>query len=251
MVVAGIFGIAYSMLLSYAAVNMKANQVISGTAMNMLVPAIILLFCKMTFNSDGVTTTIDLYIREVPLLSQIPLLGDLFFKNTYLTVYVGFIILIVSTITLYKTRFGLRLRACGEHPHAADSVGVNVGKMRYAGVALSGFLAGVGGYFYSVGILTSNISGHSGVAGYGFLALAVMIFGQWKPIRIMWGALFFALLSTLSTAVPLFPVLDNLGIDKAYYKMLPYLATLIVLIFTSKSSKAPKAEGIPYDKALR
>lgn len=249
--VAGIAGVVYSLLLSYASVNMKANQVITGTALNMLIPAIILLFSKMKFNSDGVTTNIDLYIREVPVLSQIPIIGDMFFTNTYLTVYIGFIILIISTIVLYRTKFGLRLRACGEHPHAADSVGISVGKMRYAGVAISGFLGAIGGYFYSVGILTSNISGHDGVAGYGFLALAVMIFGQWKPIRIMWGALFFAFLSTLSNSIPLFPFLNNLGIDKAYYKALPYVATLVVLIFTSKSSKAPKAEGIPYDKGMR
>ncbi len=249
--VAGAAGIVYSLLLSYAAVNMKANQVITGTALNMLIPAVILLFSKMRFNSDGVTTNIDLYIREVPLLSQIPVLGDMFFKNTYLTVYIGFIILIISTVLLYKTKFGLRLRSCGEHPQAADSVGINVAKMRYAGVGISGFLGAVGGYFYSVGVLTSNISGHDGVAGYGFLALAVMIFGQWKPIRIMGAAIFFAFLSTLSNSIPLFPFLYNLGIDKAFYKALPYVATLVVLIFTSKSSKAPKAEGIPYDKGMR
>ena len=251
MIVAAVAGIIYSMLLAYAAVNMKANQVISGTAMNMLIPAIILLFSKMRFNSDGVTTNINLYIREVPLLSQIPFIGDLFFKDTYLTVYLGFALLAISTILLYKTKFGLRLRACGEHPHAADSVGINVYKMRYFGVGLSGLLGGIGGYFYSVGVLDSNISGHNGVAGYGFLALAVMIFGQWHPIKIMFGALFFAFLSTISYSIPLIPFLNNLGIDQTFYKILPYAATLIVLIFTSKSSKAPKAEGIPYDKGQR
>ena len=251
MIIAAIAGIIYSMLLAYASVNMKANQTITGTALNMLIPAVILLFSKMSFNSDGVTTDVSLYIREVPVLSQIPILGDLFFKNTYLTVYIGFILLTVATILLYKTKFGLRLRACGEHPHAADSVGINVYKMRYFGVGLSGLLGGIGGYFYSVGVLDSNISGHSGVAGYGFLALAVMIFGQWHPIKIMFGALFFAFLSTLAYSIPLIPFLDNLGINQTFYKMLPYLATLIVLVFTSKKSRAPKAEGIPYDKGLR
>src|SRR5690606_23106619 len=105
---------------------------------------------------------------------------------------IGFVFLAIATVVLYKTRFGLRLRACGEHPHAADSVGINVYKMRYAGVSISGVLAGIGGFFYSVGVMDGNVNGHTGVAGFGFLALAVMIFGQWKPIRIMFAAMFFA-----------------------------------------------------------
>ncbi|MDY0209818.1 MAG: ABC transporter permease [Acholeplasma sp.] len=251
MIVAALGGILYSMLLSFAAVNMKANQTITGTSMNMLIPAIILLFSKMKFNSDGVTTNISLYIRKVPLLGDIPFIGDLFFQNTYLTVYIGAIMLVLATILLYKTKFGLRLRATGEHPHAVESVGISVSKMRYLGVGLSGLLGGIGGYFYSVGVIDSNISGHSGVAGFGFLALAVMIFGQWKPIRILFAALFFAFLRTLAYSIPLIPFLDNLGINQTYYKILPYLATLIVLIFSSKRSRAPKSAGIPYDKGQR
>jgi len=251
MVVAGIAGLIYSLLLAFASINMKANQVIVGTALNMLVPAMVLLFSKMFFFSDGITTNINMYIDEVPLLGQIPFIGDLFFQNTYITVYIGVLFVIGLTILLYKTTFGLRLRACGEHPHAADSVGINVYKMRYFGVMMSGILAGIGGFFYSVGITDVNVSGHSGVQGFGFLALAVMIFGQWKPMRIFLSALLFALLRTVAYSIPLIPFLDNLGIEQTFYKILPYLATLIVLIFTSKKSKAPKAEGIPYDKALR
>lgn len=251
MIVAMIAGLIYSLLLAFAAINMKANQVIVGTALNMFIPAIILLFSKMFFNSDGVTTNINLYITEVPGLSQIPIIGDILFKNTYLTVYIGLILLAVLTILLYKTRFGLRLRACGEHPHAADSVGINVYKMRYFGVMISGLLAGMGGFFYSVGITDTNVNGHSGVAGFGFLALAVMIFGQWKPIRIFFAAILFAFLRALAYSIPLIPFLYNLNIDQVFYRILPYFATLVVLIFTSKKSRAPKAEGIPYDKALR
>ncbi|HBH13145.1 MAG: Inner-membrane translocator [Clostridiales bacterium 38_11] len=251
MVIAALSGWIYSLLLSFASVTMKANQVIVGTALNMLIPAVILLFSKMTFNSDGITTNISFYIREIPILSKIPVLGELFFQRTYLTVLIGFVFLIVSTVVLYKTKFGLRLRACGEHPHAADSVGINVYFMRYAGVSLSGILAGIGGFFYAVGITDGNVSGHSGVAGFGFLALAVMIFGQWKPIRILFAAMFFAFLRTLAYSVSLIPFLYNLGINQTYYKMLPYLATMVVLGFTSKKSRAPKAEGIPYDKSQR
>ena len=250
-VVAAIGGMLFSLLLSFAAINMKADQTITGTAMNMFVPALVLLLCKMTFNSDGVTTNVKFYIKEIGGLSEIPILGDLFFKNTYLTVYIGFAIIAVLTVIFYKTSFGLRLRACGEHPHAADSVGINVHVMRYAGVTISGFLAGVGGFFYAVGIMDANCNGHTGVAGFGFLALAVMIFGQWKPEKIILAALFFAFLRTLAYSVPLIPFLHALNINPAYYKMLPYVVTMIVLAFTSKNSKAPKAEGIPYDKGQR
>lgn len=251
MCVAAIAGILFSMLLSFAAVNMKADQTISGTALNMLVPAVLLLFAKMRFNSDGITTDVNFYVQQVPGLSSIPVLGDLFFKKTYITVYIGFLLLIIVTILFYKTKFGLRLRSCGEHPQAADSVGINVYVMRHAGVALSGFLGGIGGFFYAVGVMDGNANGHTGVAGFGFLALAVMIFGQWKPLKIAFAALFFAFLRILAYSTALIPFLYNLNINQTYYKMLPYLATLIVLIFTSKKSRAPKAEGIPYDKGRR
>lgn len=251
MLIAAVFGILYSLLLSFAAVNMKADQTITGTALNMLVPAVILLFAKMYFNSDGITTDVDFYIKKVPGLSDIPVLGKIFFQNTYITVYIGLLLLIIATIFFYKTRLGLRLRACGEHPQAADSVGINVYYMRYLGVCLSGFLGGIGGFFYSVGVMDGNTNGHTGVAGFGFLALAVMIFGQWKPIKILFAALFFAFLRTLAYSIALIPFLDALNLNQTYYKMLPYIATMVVLAFTSKKSRAPKAEGIPYDKGQR
>lgn len=251
MLVAGVAGIVYSLLLSFAAVTMKADQTITGTALNMLIPAAILLFAKMFFSSDGITTSMAFFIKKVPVLGDIPVIGELFFQKTYLTVIIGFVLLAISVIIFYKTRFGLRLRACGEHPQAADSVGINVYVMRYAGVSLSGLLGGIGGFFYSVGVMDGNVNGHTGVAGFGFLALAVMIFGQWKPIRIFFAALFFAFLRTLAYSVALIPFLNDLGIDQTYYKMMPYVVTMIVLAFTSKKSRAPKAEGIPYDKSQR
>ena len=251
MIVAAAAGIIYSFMLAFAAINMKADQTIVGTAMNMLIPAAILLFAKMKLGSDGVTTSVFFYVREVPGLSKIPVIGDLFFKNTYITVYIGLILLAVAVVVFYKTRFGLRLRACGEHPSAADSVGINVEKMRWAGVTISGFLGGIGGFFYAVGVTDGNCNGHTGVAGFGFLALAVMIFGQWKPVKIALAALLFALLRTVAYSVPLITFLNSLGINNAFYKMSPYIVTMIVLAFTSKKSRAPKAEGIPYDKSRR
>lgn len=251
MLAAAVAGVVYALLLGIAAIHLKADQTISGTALNMLAPAIMLLVCKMAFMSDGVTTNVAFYIQKIPVLGDIPLIGELFFQKTYLTVIIGILILVVTTIVLYKTKFGLRLRACGEHPQAADSVGINVYKMRYAGVILSGILGGIGGFFYAVSVMDGNSNGHTGVAGFGFLALAVMIFGQWKPVSIFFAALFFAFLRTVAYSVPLIPFLAALGIDNAIYKMLPYVATMIILAFTSKKSRAPKAEGIPYDKGQR
>ncbi len=251
MLAAAVCGLLYSMLLAFAAVNMKADQTITGTALNMLIPAAILLFSKMFFNSDGITTDVNFYIKKVPALGNIPIIGRLFFQNTYLTVYLGILLLVISTIIFYLTKFGLRLRACGEHPQAADSVGINVYAMRYSGVGISGIFGGIGGFFYAVGIMNSNINGHTGVAGFGFLALAVMIFGQWKPLKILLAALFFAFLRTLAYSVSLIPFLDALNINQTFYKMLPYIASMIVVAFTSQKSRAPKAEGIPYDKGLR
>jgi len=251
MVVAAIAGIIYSLLLSFASITMKADQTIAGTSLNMLIPASVLLISKMFFGSDGVTTNVSFYIRKIPVLGDIPFLGPLFFQRTYFTVIIGLVFMIISVIVFYKTRFGLRLRACGEHPHAADSVGISVTKMRYLGTSISGFLGGIGGFFYSVGVMDGNVNGHTGVAGFGFLALAVMIFGQWRPGKIFFAALFFAFLRTLAYSVELVPFLHDLGLDRTYYRMLPYIATMIVLAFTSKNSRAPKAEGIPYDKSSR
>jgi simple sugar transport system permease protein len=149
---------------------------------------------------------------------------------------------------LYKTRFGLRLRSCGEQPQAADSVGISVYKMRWAGVMISGGLAGLGGLVYIVPVSTNF---NATVSGYGFLALAVLIFGQWKPVKILLAALFFGLLKTVSSSYSGVEFLRNLPINSAVYKMTPYVVTLIVLAFTSKNSQAPKAEGIPYDKSVR
>ncbi len=251
MLVAAVAGVVYSLLLSFAAVTMKADQTITGTSLNMLIPAAILLFSKMFFGSDGITTRVNFYIQKIPVLGDIPIIGKMFFQKTYLTVIIGLVFLVISVIIFYKTKFGLRLRACGEHPHAADSVGINVHKMRYIGVSLSGLLGGIGGFFYSVGVMDGNVNGHTGVAGFGFLALAVMIFGQWRPMKIFFAAIFFAFLRTVAYSVSLIPFLNNLGINQTYYKMLPYVATMIVLAFTSKNSRAPKAEGIPYDKSQR
>jgi simple sugar transport system permease protein len=187
-------------------------------------------------------------IESVPLLGEIPLIGPFFFRNTYITTYIGFLILAASAFVLYKTRFGLRLRSCGEHPQAADSAGINVYAMRYAGVMISGALAGIGGLVF---VVPTSIEFNHDVSGYGFLALAVLIFGQWKPARILAAAFFFGLMKAVSSSYSGISFLAAINIPAYVYKMIPYIATLVVLAFSSKSSQAPKAEGIPYDKGRR
>ncbi|MDD3094100.1 MAG: ABC transporter permease, partial [Clostridia bacterium] len=240
MAIAG--GVVFSLLHAYASVNLKADQVISGTALNMFAPAFVIYLARMIQPSGiaNVSFKNTFQISEVPLLSKIPFIGDVFFKNTYITTFIGFLILIIATVVLYKTRFGMRLRACGEHPQAADSVGINVYKMRYIGVMISGALAGLGGLVLTIPISTEF---KGAVNGYGFLALAVLIFGQWKPMRILWAALFFGFMQTISAAYSAIPFLLNLNIPSEFFKMTPYVATLIVLAFSSKASKAPKAVG--------
>ncbi len=246
--VVAVCGGIYSLLLAFASINMKADQTIAGTALNMIAPALTIFVARTVFKSKNIEIANDFYIHEIPRLSNIPFIGDILFKNTYLSLYIGIALLIIATVVLYKTKFGLRIMSCGEHPQAADSVGINVYKMRYAGVIISGILGGLGGFFF----VTATTTGFSGnVAGYGFLALAVMIFGQWRPMKIFAAALFFAFMRTLSAGHSLVPFLDNLNLTGDIYKMLPYIVTMIVLAFTSKKSRAPKAEGIPYDKGKR
>lgn len=246
--VAGLVGIIFSLLHAYASVNMKADQVISGTALNMFAPAFAIFVARMVQGVQQVQFEDQFHISKVPFLGDIPVIGPMFFRNAYITTYIGFAILIISSIVLYKTRFGLRLRACGEHPHAADSVGINVYRMRYAGVMLSGLLGGIGGLVF---VVPTSTNFNATVAGYGFLALAVLIFGQWKPWRIFFSALFFGVMKTLAAAYSGVPVIRDLPIPNEIYKMIPYIATLIVLAFSSKQSQAPKASGKQYDKGGR
>lgn len=243
--IAGISGALFSLIHAYAAINLKANQIISATAINMFAPALVVILARMynTYLNDGVSS-----ISKEILFTRTNYIITIFGVNTNIGLFVGIAILIISFIVIYKTKFGLRLRACGEHPQAADSVGINVYKMRYAGVVISGFLAGMGGMML---IVSTSTSFAGTVSGYGFLALAVMIFGQWHPFRIAIAALVFGLFSAIGSAYDSIGILANLGIKGEFYTMLPYIITIIVLIIYSKSSQAPKASGEPYDPGKR
>ena len=242
-----LFGVIYSALLAVACINFKADQTIVGTALNMLGTAgatVIVKAINTAANPDDVSSTIQYAGAKKAFLVNI---GSFEFSWFML---VTLLLLIAAYVALYKTRFGLRLMACGEHPQAADSVGINVYKMRWAGVLISGMLGGLGGIVF----ITAGVSEwrfEYGVAGFGFLSLAVMIFGQWKPTRIALAALLFGLFRALSNVYAGFEFLKNLNIPSPVYNMMPYIISLVVLAFTSKKSRAPKAEGIPYDKGQR
>lgn len=241
-----IAGMLYSLLLGFSAITLKADQTIGGTALNMLATAAAVVMVKAFNNSsssgNGSASAKLSYSNEPFIFTA----GDLTY-NVFLIV--GIILLVIAYVFLYKTKYGLRLRSCGEHPQAADSVGINVYQWRYIGVMISGFLGGLGGFAYivpSVSIWNFEV----GVTGFGFLALAVMIFGQWKPFRIAGAAVFFAIFKSLANIADA-TFLSNLGFSKNIYDMMPFIASMVILAFTSKNSQAPKAEGIPYDKGAR
>ena len=244
---AAIVGMLYSALLAVACINFKADQTIVGTALNMLGVAaatVIVKAINTAANPDDVSSVIQYAIPKQALLVNI----NGFEFNWFMLV--TFVALILVYVMLYKTRFGLRLMACGEHPQAADSVGINVYKMRWAGVLISGALGGLGGIVF----ITAGVSEwrfEYGVAGFGLLALAVMIFGAWHPVKIALAALLFGMFRALSNVYMGFDLLASLNIPSQVYNMLPYIISLIVLAFTSEKSRAPKAEGIPYDKGTR
>ena len=236
LLVAGIVGLIFSLLHSFAAIHLKADQTISGTALNMLGPALAIFVAKTL--QDGVqniTFENEFRIASIPILSKIPFIGPMFFENFYLTTFLGIIILLISWYVLIKTKLGLHIRSCGENPQAADAAGISVYKIRYIGVS----------------ILPISTEFTGTVAGYGFLALAVMIFGNWTPWRIAGASFFFGITKTLAYTYGSIPFLASLSLPVTVYKLIPYVATLVLLAFTSKHSAAPLADGIPYDKSKR
>ena len=265
MLVAAVMGALFSLLLSFASINLKADQTIGGTALNLMAPALVLFLVRILANQNTLQMVTGdaaswFMIKKstfgIDKNTNIGFLGETFLHKVYLATYICIILFIVLSVILYKTRFGLRMRACGENPQAAASLGINVFKMRYAGTTISGALAGMGGFVYA--LTTANCTANGDVAGFGFLALAVMIFGNWKPGNIAAASLLFGLFKCIAAAYSTLDIngdgvfmLAELGISSHLYRMLPYLVTLVVLAFTSKKSRAPKAEGIPYDKGTR
>ena len=265
MLVAALLGALFSLLLAFAAINLRADQTIGGTALNLMAPALVLFFIRIIANQN----TLQMYTGDSASwfmlrksmfgygrTEDMGFLGETFVNRVYPVTYLCILLFIILSVILYKTRFGLRLRSCGENPQASDSLGINVMAMRYAGVTISGALAGMGGFLYA--LTTANCQSNGDVAGFGFLALAVMIFGNWKPLNVAGAAMLFGMFKCIAASYASLDIngdgvylLRELGISSHFYRLLPYLITLVVLAFTSKSSRAPKAEGIPYDKSTR
>lgn len=235
-------GVVFSLLHAFASVTLNANQVISGTAINMIAGALTVFIARNITGSGNIRIKLGFVTSDVPVLSKIPVIGPLFFQGTYATTWLALAILIISAIVLNKTAFGLRLKACGEHPHAADAAGINVYKMRYIGVMISGGLAALSG---AVIIVTYGGEFNGSVNGLGFLALAALIFGRWNPFGVLGATLFFGFASTIANVSGIMPALSS--VPPVYLKIFPYIATLLVLIFFSKKTRAPKASGEPFE----
>ncbi|CEG26858.1 ABC transporter permease [Bacillus sp. B-jedd] len=239
-------GILFAALHAFASINLSANQIISGTAINLIATALTIFLARNITGSGNIRIKSGFSPESIPGLSKIPVIGDLFFTKTYPTTWFVLAILFVSTFLLYKTRFGLRLRSCGEFPQAAEAAGINVRRTRYAGVLISGAFAGLGG---AIIILTYAGEFTGTVSGLGFLALASLIFGQWRPLGVLGATLFFGFASTIANVSQVIPELAV--IPPILLKIFPYVVTLIALVVFSKSSQAPKAVGEPFDSSKR
>ncbi len=238
----------FSLLHAVASISFRADQVVSGVAINMLGIAIALFSVKIIFGK-GQTDLIQQKIPrfDMPILQDIPIIGPMFFKSMYGSSILAIGVAIVAWFVIYKTPFGLRLRSVGEHPMAADTMGINVTRIRYIAVIISGALAGIGGSVYA--ITTTNDFGHATINGQGFMALAAMIFGKWHPIGAMGAALFFGFAQALAIGAPKIPYIQDL--PTVYLHILPYVLTILALAGFIGKANAPKANGQPYIKGQR
>ncbi|GAB3794935.1 ABC transporter permease [Virgibacillus kimchii] len=247
-IVAMLIGALFSVIHAVAAVSFHADQVVSGVAINFLALGLGIFLTKQWYDK-GQTDMVSqpFYTRDIPVLSEIPIIGDIFFSNMYLTSYLAIILAFAAWFVLYKTPFGLRLRAVGEHPMAADTNGINVYKMRYIAVILSGALGGLGGSVFALTIAL-NFS-HATIVGQGFMALAAVIFGKWHPLGAMGAALFFGFAQSLSVIGGGIPLLAD--VPQVFLLIAPYVLTILALAGFIGRAEAPRANGQPYIKGSR
>lgn len=248
LLVAMVVSALFSILHAVASISFRADQVVSGVAINMLGIAIALFSVKMIFGK-GQTDLIQEKISrfDIPILQDIPIIGPMFFKSVYGSSILAILVAVLAWFVIYKTPFGLRLRSVGEHPMAADTMGINVTKTRYIAVIISGALAGIGGAVYA--ITTTNDFGHATINGQGFMALAAMIFGKWHPIGAMGAALFFGFAQALAISASKIPYIQD--VPSVYLHILPYVLTILALAGFIGRANAPKANGKPYIKGQR
>nr|WP_315529026.1 ABC transporter permease [Carnobacterium maltaromaticum] len=247
LLVGGGIGLIFSLIHAVATVNLRANHIVSGTVINMLAPALAIFLTRVLYEGRGQTDFIKFNFGKsnIPLLEHIPILGDIFFKGTSAAAFVAILIAVLAWYILFKSRFGLRLRSVGEHPQAADTLGINVYLMRYAGVMISGFLGGIGGAVAAQSI-SLNFS-VSTIAGQGFIALAAMIFGKWNPLGAMGAAIFFGFAQSLSVIGSYIPIIKD--VPPVALQISPYILTIIVLVAFIGKSQGPAANGETYIKS--
>lgn len=241
-------GMVFSLLHAFASVHLRADQVISGTALNILAGGLTVYLCQIIFNQQR-TRAFSSGLRKmtVPLLEKIPLIGPMLFREIYPTFYVAMALVVLTWFVVFKTPFGLRLRACGEHPQAAASMGIKVYLMRYLGVILSGAFAGLAG---ATMVLTQDIQYTiMSVHGTGFIALASLIFGKWSPWGVLGAGLFFGFSQVLSFYAKDIPGLSSLPLEVFY--ILPYILTIVALVVFAGKTVGPKAAGEIYDQGKR
>lgn len=248
MLVSMLVGMIFTQLHAFAAIKLKADQSISAMALNTFASSFVIFVARSITGSQYITFKNTFRIEKVPFLGDIPVLGKILFQNAYITTYIGLVIIAITIFVFAKTRFGMRLSACGENPQAADSLGINVYNTRYIALAISGALGGLGGLIYIIPTVTSF---GGDVYGYGFLAMSVLMLGQWKPVRLLFAALLFSLIKTVASGYMSIPMLSNLGLSDNFYKSLPYIITLVILALSSNKAIGPKACGQPYDKGRR
>ena len=241
-------GILLSLLHAIASVNLNANQVISGTALNILAGGVTIYLCQIIFHQQRSRSFSNgIQKMTVPYLSRIPVIGKIFFTENYPTIYLAVLLAFLTWFVVYKTPFGLRLRSCGENPQAAASMGINVRGMRYFGVLASGALGGLAG---GVMVLTADIQfTQLSIHGTGFIALASLVFGRWNPFGVLGVGLFFGFSTALSFYAKDIAFLKALPAE--FFYMLPYVLTIVALIFFAGKSVGPKASGEIYDSGKR
>ena len=247
MLFGGFIGLLFSLIHAVATINLRADHIVSGTVINLMAPGLTVFLTKMMFDGHGQTDLLRQTFGKFsfPILKDIPLLGPILFKDTSAPAYVAILVAVISYFVIFKTKFGLRLRSVGENPQAADTLGINVYAMKYAGVLISGFLGGMGG-----AVAVQSISGQFSVAtiaGQGFIAMAAMIFGKWNPISVMFAAIFFGLSQSLAVIGNLIPGIKEL--PSVYLQAAPYVLTVLVLVIFIGKSQGPKAIGQTYVKS--
>ncbi|MDL5375924.1 ABC transporter permease [Exiguobacterium mexicanum] len=247
LLVAMVVGALFSLFLAVPAILWRADQTVLGVAINMLAIGLAIFVVRVLYNK-GQTDFIEYRIAKenVPILSDIPVLR-MFFINVQYTSFIAIALAFVVWFVIFKTPFGLRLRSVGEHPMAADTMGINVTKMRFMGVMLSGAFGGLAGAVYAVTV-TTNFSGTT-IVGQGFLAIAAMIFGKWNPLGALGAGLFFGFAQALSIIGSNLPVISN--VPQVLLLIAPYALTILALAGVVGRADAPKSVGIPYIKGKR